>query len=72
MTSTTANIDYIKTNFEYPVLTKISGKPDYENLKIIKEELKANAGKVQCDLGGGNDGHLGLVLSDAEYAYYHT
>ena len=41
MTSTTANVDYIRVNFEYPVLTKISGKPDYESLKAIKNELKA-------------------------------
>ena len=68
MTSTTANIDYIKTNFEYPVLTTISSKPDYDSLKKIKDELKANAGNIQCDLGGGNNGHLGLVLDDAEYA----
>ena len=68
MTSTTANVDYIRVNFEYPVLTKISGKPDYESLKAIKNELKANAGKVQCDLGGGNNGHLGLILTDEEYA----
>lgn len=67
MTSTTTNVDYIRTNFEYPVLIKISGKPNYESLKAIKNELKANAGKVQCDLGGGNNGHLGLVLTPEEY-----
>ena len=68
MTITTANVDYIKTNFEYPVLTKITGKPTYESFKTIKDELKTNAGNVQCDLGGSENGHLGLVLSDAEYA----
>lgn len=66
--STTANVDYISTNFEYPVLTKITGLPTYESLKTIKDELQANASTVQCDLGGGQHGHLGLVLSDVEYA----
>ena len=66
--STTANVDYINSVFEYPVLTKISGRPVYSSLKVIKNELKANEGKVQCELGGGNNGHLGLVLSDNEYA----
>ena len=61
-------VDYIHSVFEYPVLTKITGRPTYSSLKIIKNELKANAGKVQCELGGGNNGHLGLVLSDIEYA----
>ena len=65
---TTANVDYITNVFEYPVLTKVTGKPDYESLNTIKNQLKANAGKVQCELGGGNNGHLGLVLTDVEYA----
>ena len=67
MTTTTANVDYIRKNFEYPTLTTIQGKPTYELLTTIKNELKANAGKVQCDLGGGNNGHLGLILTPEEY-----
>ena len=66
--TTTANIDYINSVFEFPTLTKIIGKPTYESLTTIKNQLKANAGKVQCELGGGAHGHLGLILSDAEYA----
>ena len=62
------NIDYKTTNFEYPNLTKISGQPDYELLKLIKDELKANAGSVPSNLGGGTNGHLGLVLTDVEYS----
>ena len=63
----TSNIDYKTTNFEYPVLTRITGQPNYALLKTIKDELKANAGSVTSDLGGGHYGHLGLVLSPAEY-----
>ena len=66
--TTTANVDYINSIFEFPVLTKVTSRPTYATLKTIKNELKANAGKVQCELGGGNNGHLGLVLSDPEYA----
>ena len=47
------NIDYKTTNFEYPNLTKISGQPNYELLKTIKDELKANAASVPSNLGGG-------------------
>ena len=46
------NIDYKTTNFEYPTLTRISGQPNYELLKTIKDELKANAASVPSDLGG--------------------
>ena len=30
-------------------------------------ELRENASSVESDLGGGDHGYLGLVLSDAEY-----
>ena len=52
MTRTTINTDFINSIFEFPVLTKITGKPDYESLTIIKDQLKTNAGKVQSELGG--------------------
>ena len=31
-------------------------------------ELRANACSVECDLGGGDHGYLGLVLTDSDYA----
>ena len=68
MSTTTANVDYVSTVFQYPVLTKVHDTPTYDLLKRIKDELKANAGNVQCDLGGDRHGHLGLVLSPEEYA----
>ena len=65
MTST--NIDYVDTYFEIPTLTKIHGEPTYFQLKELKNELKTNATSVTTDLGGGGHGHLGLVLTPAEY-----
>ena len=63
------NIDYITTSFEFPVLSKVSGRPTYESLKKVKDELKTNASTVSSDLGGGANGHLGLVLTDVEYTF---
>ena len=68
MVQTNTNIDYVNTSFQYPVLTKVHDTPTYELLKRIKDEMKANASNVQCDLGGGKHGHLGLVLTPVEYA----
>ena len=65
MTST--NINYVETYFEYPTLTRIHGAPTYDTLKTLKDQLKANATSVTSDLGGGNHGHLGLVLDTLEY-----
>ena len=61
-------IDYAPTQFEKATLTPIHGEPNYASLKRLKKELKANAQSVVSDLGGGGLGHLGLVLTDAEYA----
>ena len=65
MTST--NIDYVDTYFELPTLTKIHGEPTYFQLKELRNALKSNATGVTTDIGGGH-GHLGLVLTPAEYA----
>jgi hypothetical protein len=49
------------------VLTKIHGKPVYESLQNVLIELKANASSVPSTLGGGQHGHLGLLLSTVRY-----
>ena len=48
------------------VLTKCNSPLNYAALKIIKEELKANASAVPSNLSDGLTGHLGLVLSPKE------
>ena len=63
-------IDYINTSFTHPALTEITSKPTYSTLKILKDELKANAASVPSDLGGGKNGHLGLVLKDDKYSFH--
>ena len=69
MTSTTAAgvIDIKKTFFDYPELTKISGEPTVMSLLKLKNELKANAQSVPTVLGGGQHGHLSLILTTEEY-----
>ena len=56
------------THFEFPTLPKIHDEPDYDQLKDLKDKLKSNATKIPSELGGGAFGHLGLVLTPAEYA----
>ena len=60
-------VNYVKTYFIHPTLTTVHGEPTYSSLKILKQELKANASRVTSDLGGGAHGHLVLVLTPAEY-----
>lgn len=61
-------IDYINTKFEYKEIKKIHGEPEYESIKILFDQIKANAASVPSDLGGGSHGHLGLVLTPEKYA----
>ena len=58
----------IKENFfQYATLTKISGDPTYASLAKLSRECKANGKSVPSTLGGGNQGHLGLVTSAIVY-----
>ena len=61
------SIDYITIYFQYKALTKIHGAPTYETLREMKDQLKANAASVNTNLGGGANGHLGIVLTPTEY-----
>ena len=59
----------IEDKFENPVLTKVHGPLNYLALKTLKDEIKTNAASIHSDLGGGANGHLGLVLTPEEYAF---
>ena len=49
------------------MLTKIHDAPNYDNLKTIKDETKINSASVSSELGGGANGHLGRISTNAEY-----
>ena len=61
-------VDYAASYFQYKTPTPIQGAPTNKTLKRLKQELRANTSSVKSDLGGGDHGYLGLVLTNAEYA----
>jgi hypothetical protein len=63
-----STVNYRELFFEYTDLDRIHGEPNPENLLRFQKQLKANARSVYSNLGGGQHGHLFLVLSDAAYA----
>ena len=65
---TIGTIDYASSYFKYKTPTPIRGELTHKSLKRLKLELQSNASSVETDLGGGNHGYLGLVLTDEEYA----
>ena len=48
--------------FEFEILDKIEGRPNYKKLKRLRTQLIRNALKVESMFGGGKTGHLGMVL----------
>ena len=43
------------------------GEPTQKTLKRLKLELQANASSVKTYVGGGDNGHLGLVYLDQDH-----
>jgi hypothetical protein len=49
-------------------LTPLEDKaPTAWTIDILKQELYVNVQSVQSQLGGGNHGHLGMLMPQAEY-----
>jgi len=59
--------DYSKT-FQHPESTRITEESTFASLRRLEKELKVNASSIESDLGGGDHGYLGHVLSDVDYA----
>ena len=49
-------------------VTKVHDQPTNTDINLLKEELIAITATVATALGGGNNGHAGMLLADAEYA----
>ena len=63
----TSNINYKDTLFCRSNFTPIHGEPTFKTLHKLWKNIKANFKSVISNLGGGAHGHLGLVLTDAQY-----
>ena len=67
-TSTVTTVEkYIKT-FPVPNLSRITGTPTYDSVKVLNEELNTNATSIVTTRGGGAHGYLALTVSPAVYA----
>ena len=54
-----------KDLYPYPILTKITGKPTYTSISTLQRQFYANALAIDSPSGGGQHGHLGLVMDNA-------
>ena len=68
MTTVIQDTDYKNLFFEHPELSKIVDEPNASNLITIRNQVKDNAMSVHTIVGGGQHGHLGLVVTPVQYA----
>ena len=62
-----SSINYKETIFERSKLNPIRGKPTFKMLHNLQNKIKSNIKSVYSIIGGGVHGHIGLVLTDAQY-----
>ena len=53
--------DDVKLRFPYQQLTKVKGKPEYEQMCVVREEIYCNALSIKSSISGVKRGHKGLV-----------
>ncbi len=49
-------------------VTKVNGQKTCNDLDLLDDELTAIAASIPMVLGGGLNGHAGIMLSDTNYA----
>ena len=66
----TISVDTVNTIFNSfnDKATKIVGTPNIDTLQALHSQLKSNTANIQSNLGRGNHGDLGLILTNAAYA----
>jgi hypothetical protein len=62
-----ATVEDVVASFPHPILPTVQGEPDYQTIHAIRKLLQANARAIDTHFGGGDLGHLGLIVSDAAY-----
>ena len=60
----------VEQGLEKYEITKIDGQPTDEDLNLLIKELINAAGSVATRNGGGEHGHVGMVIDDAEYTTF--
>jgi hypothetical protein len=60
----------VEEGLEKYEITKIDGQPTDEDLNLLIKELNNAAGSVATQNGGGEHGHIGMVVEEAEYVTF--
>jgi hypothetical protein len=63
-----STVEAVLASFPHPILPTVEGEPNYQTIHAIRKFLQANSLAIDTHLGGGTLGHLGLIVSDADYS----
>ena len=61
------SVDSVIEGFPYSTIEKHSGEPNFQVIKEVERKLIKNASSHPIELGGGNHGHLGLLLQPSKH-----
>ena len=62
----------VEQGLEKYEITKIDGQPKDEDLNLLTKELTNAAGSVATQNGGGEHGHVGMVIDEADFVTQRT
>ena len=60
-------VDDVLAAFPHPSLPKIQGRPTYEALHALRQQLRTNAASIPTALGGGQHGYAAITMTDQQY-----
>jgi hypothetical protein len=66
--SNALTVEEIINGFPNPFLPKIDNEPTFEDIQVTTHLLNSNAISVPSMAGGGAHGHLGIIMTQVEYA----
>ena len=62
-----STVESIIESFSISTIQYIEGELDFKSIKEIEKIIVTNASSIESELGGGQHGLLGLVVSTAQY-----
>jgi hypothetical protein len=66
--SNALTVEEIINGFPSPVLPKIDNEPTFKDIQVTARLLNANAISIPYMVGGGAHVHLGIIMTQLEYA----
>jgi hypothetical protein len=70
--SNALTVEEIINRFPNPILPKIDHEPTFEDIQVTTRLLNANAISIPSMAGGGAHRHLGIIMTQVEYATIST